>query len=312
MNIVEHQLIIPAERTDSRLDQVLSYLLPQYSRNQLKNWILAGYVKLNGQLCQRPKEKVKAGQTIEMTASLETKKGDEAENIPLDIIYQDEALIIINKPADLTVHPGAGQPNHTLMNGLLHAFPELRSLPRAGIVHRLDKDTSGLLVVAHNLETHHTLINAMQNREVKREYEAIVHGQMISGGSINAPIGRDPLVRTRFKVTPGGKPAITHYRILKRFNYHTHILVTLETGRTHQIRVHLQSIRHPLVGDPHYGRKNKISPQLVSEQSYQQLYSFKRQALHACRLSLHHPFSGKLMSWEAPLPADMQSLLDNL
>jgi 23S rRNA pseudouridine1911/1915/1917 synthase len=233
------------------------------------------------------------------------------QDIPLDIRYQDDQLLVINKPAGLVVHPAAGNPDGTLQNALLHYDPALASLPRAGIVHRLDKDTSGLMVVARSLAAHKSLVEQLQARSVHREYLALVQGQVTAGGSVDAPVGRHPRDRLRMAVVPSGKPALTHYRVLERFPAHTLLLVRLETGRTHQIRVHMASIHHPLVGDPLYGGRARV-PRGASDGLRDALSDFRRQALHARRLELRHPATGEAVAWEAEMPADFAGLLDAL
>lgn len=274
---------IPEELANNRLDQVLAKLFPEYSRTKLQTWIKAGYVN------------------ITVNAMLEPQERWEAQPIKLDIIYEDDDIMIINKPAGLVVHPAAGNPDSTMLNALLHHDSELNKLPRAGIIHRLDKDTSGLLVVAKTLTAYTKLVAELQARKIKREYEAIVNGVMTAGGTIDAAIGRHPRDRKRMAVTASGKPAVTHYRVIKRFDKYTHIKVMLETGRTHQIRVHMAYIHYPIVGDPVYGGRYKCP-----------LATFNRQALHARRLGLNHPQTGEYMEWEAPLPKDMQQLLKKL
>jgi 23S rRNA pseudouridine1911/1915/1917 synthase len=254
---------------------------------------------------------VAGGEQIELHTVLEPQGDWQAEAIPLDIIYQDEALLVINKPAGLVVHPAAGNRDGTLLNALLHHAPELESVPRAGIVHRLDKETSGLLVIARTLAVHKTLIEMMQARDIQREYEAVVQGVMTAGNTIEAPIGRHPVQRKRMAVVSNGRPAVTHYRVIERFRAHSHIRVQLETGRTHQIRVHMAHIRYPLLGDPVYGGRLRV-PSGCSVELDEQLHRFRRQALHAARLQLNHPLSGEMMEWLAPLPADMQGLLEVL
>lgn len=303
--------IVPEELDSKRLDQILARLFPDYSRAQLQKWIKSGDVKIDGKVCLRPREKILKQQHIEINAELVAKENWSAQSIPLDIIFEDEDLIIVNKPPGLVVHPGAGVPDQTLVNALLHHAPELDKLPRAGLIHRLDKDTSGLLVVARNLKAHHKLIKAMQQRKIKREYEAIVMDVMISGGTIEGAIGRHPTHRTKMAVVLTGKPAITHYRIIEKFRAHTHLRVILETGRTHQIRVHLAHIHYPIVGDSVYA-KGRALPRKISDDLKQALREFKRQALHARKLCLMHPTLQKEFCWEAPLPDDMRGLIDAL
>ncbi len=311
MNKIHLKNTISEELDGQRLDQALAKLFPQYSRSQHQTWIRSGHVTVDGKPWQRPRDKVQVNQCIEVQAELQAKERWEAQAIPLDIIYEDDALLIINKPAGLIVHPGAGAPDQTLVNALLHYAPELDTLPRAGIIHRIDKDTSGLLVVARNLKAHNHLTKALQARQISRKYEAIVNGVMISGGRIEAPIGRHPIHRTRMGVIPSGRKAITHYRVIERYRAHTRIRVQLETGRTHQIRVHLTHIHYPIVGDPTYGKRHAI-PTKLSERLKQALAQFKRQALHAIQLELTHPETGESMRWKAPLPEDMANLIARL
>jgi len=305
------QAQIPEEMANRRLDQALAGLFPEYSRARLQLWIKSGEMLLDGKTC-RPRDKVLGGEEVEIDATLEDLNPvSEPQDIDLDIVYEDDSILVINKPINLVVHPGAGNRSGTMLNALLHHCAELSHVPRAGIVHRLDKNTTGLMVVAKTLEAHHFLVDAMQEREIKREYEAIVHGVMTAGGTIDAPIGRHPVDRKRMAVTETGKHAITHYRVLERFRLHTWIRVQLETGRTHQIRVHMAHKRYPIVGDPVYGGRARI-PANASEQMRECLRSFPRQALHAVQLGLPHPKTGEVMSWNAPLPEDMKNLLSIL
>ncbi len=299
---------VPESLTGQRLDQALARLFPEYSRSQLQTFIRSKQVSVDGEITTRQRDKVKLNQQIEINAQLEDRSEWSAQQIPLNIIFEDDSLLVINKPAGLVVHPGAGNPDQTLVNALLYYAPELKKIPRAGIVHRLDKNTSGLLVVARTLQAHHALVNALQQRYIEREYQAIVQGVMIAGGTVDAEIGRHPTHRIKMAVTSRGKPAITHYRVIERFQAHTHILVKLETGRTHQIRVHLAHIRYPIVGDPIYGRGFAI-PSNLSEPLTQALGQFRRQALHACKLSFTHPATHKHCSWQVPLPDDMAELI---
>lgn len=282
-----------------RLDQALAILFPEHSRSRLKTWIEEGHVLVEGHT-RRPKDKVLLGEDIDIEAELEDKREWEAEDLELNIVYEDDDIIIINKPANLVVHPGAGNQQGTLVNALLHHAPNLSLIPRAGIIHRLDKDTTGLLVVAKSLAAHTKLVEQMQAREIIRVYEAIVWGILPAGGTINAPIGRHPSDRMKMAVVLDGKPAITHYRIIKKYPRHTHLRVQLETGRTHQIRVHMAHIRHPVVGDKVYARRYQGEPR------------FSRQALHAKYLELDHPISKEKLSFEADLPEDMGELLTRL
>lgn len=304
--------IIPADLDQLRLDQALAALCPEYSRSQLQNWIRGGCVQVDRRIESKPRTAVRTGQQIVIETELALQESWRAQDIPLNIVFQDEDLIIIDKPAGLVVHPGAGNPEHTLVNALLHYDPELATVPRAGLVHRLDKATSGLLVIARNLTAHHHLVKILQLREMKREYVAIVHGIIAAGGVIKTMIGRHPTQRTKMSVVVNtGKPAVTHYRVLQTFRAHSVVRVQLETGRTHQIRVHFAHIHHPLVGDPEYGRKTfageKFSADLLAC-----LQAFPRQALHAIQLTLTHPRTGAILSWSSPLPADMQQLLQQL
>jgi len=293
-----------------RLDQVLSESFGEYSRSRLQRWIRDGRVRVDGHSC-RAKDKVRGGELIRVAPVLEQEVGDRAEAIALDIRYEDEALLVVNKPAGLVVHPAAGNPHGTLLNALLYHLPGLDRLPRGGIVHRLDKETSGLLVVAKTLQAQTALVEQLQARTVKREYRAIVQGLPVSGGSVNQPIGRHPVQRVRMAVVATGKPAITHYRVLQRFRGHSYLQVNLETGRTHQIRVHMAYLQHPLLGDPLYGGRPKFPPG-ASPSLREAIRGFQRQALHAARLELQHPQRNESMAWEAPLPDDMQALLQVL
>lgn len=300
-------LTIPFENAGQRLDHVLAELLAEYSRTRIKSWIDAGQIRVNGEQ-RRPKDKVLGGERIEIEATLPEAVPVEPENIGLQIAYQDRHLLVIDKPAGLVVHPGAGNAAGTLQNALLHFDPALAQLPRGGIVHRLDKDTTGLLVVARTLEAHTALVRALEAREIEREYEAICQGVMTAGGTVDAPIGRHPVDRVRQAVREDGREAVTHYRVLQRFRGHTHIRLQLETGRTHQIRVHMAYIRYPLVGDRVYGGR-LLLPKGASERLIEALRTFKRQALHAARLAFEHPITGKPVDVTSPLPADMQALL---
>lgn len=293
-----------------RLDQALVQLFPQYSRSRLTTWIKEGRVLVDGETL-KPKALVLGGEVIELTPIVESNDRVEPEPVPLDIVHEDESLIIINKPAGLVVHPAAGNWSGTLQNGLLNYLPELSKVPRAGIVHRLDKETSGLMVVAKTLEAHTHLVDQLQARTVRREYLALVQGELIAGGTVDEPIGRHPVDRKRMAVVNNGKEAITHYRIEERFHGYTLLRVSLETGRTHQIRVHMAHIHYPLLGDPVYGGRLKL-PAGARDDLRAAIQTFHRQALHATRLGLIHPQSGESVSWEAPPPPDMLNLLDLL
>ena len=299
---------ITDECNNMRLDQALAILFSDYSRSQLQAWIKQGFVTVDGITVDQVRKKVCEDQQVVIEATLKAQQSWQGQDLPLNIIYQDDDIIVINKPADCVVHPGAGNPDNTLVNALLHHAPELQNVPRGGIVHRIDKDTTGLLVIACNLKAHNFLVTAIQERNVKREYETIVYGEMITGGSVDQPIGRHPKQRIKMSVRNDGKPAITHYRIIKKYNGFTHCRVTLETGRTHQIRVHMAHILFPIVGDPVYANKSRISKKW-SDALQQALQQFNRQALHAAQLTLQHPSSGETMTFTAPLPQDMVALL---
>ncbi|HHO69979.1 MAG TPA: 23S rRNA pseudouridine(1911/1915/1917) synthase RluD [Halothiobacillus sp.] len=307
---IQKTVQIPLEAAGQRLDQALSSLWPDYSRNRIQAWIRDGRITVNG-VTMKPRSKVLGGETVVLDAEEADKVEDQAQAIELNIVYEDEHLIVINKPAGMVVHPAAGNPDGTLLNALLHHDPMLRSLPRAGIVHRLDKDTSGLLVVARTSLAQNRLIEQLAARTVSREYDAVVNGVLIAGATIDAPIGRHPRDRQRQAVVQGGREAITHYRVVKRYAAHSWLRVKLATGRTHQIRVHMAHIRHPLVGDATYGGRPKL-PKGADDMLINILRHFRRQALHARKLGLIHPVSGELMSWEAPLPDDMKALIKAL
>lgn len=310
MSVTQLSAEIPPALDGKRLDQALASLFADYSRSRLQQWIRDGQIRVDEQIL-RPRDKVYCGQHVTIAVE-ETPQGDwQAEAIPLDIVFEDAHLLVINKPAGLVVHPAAGNYTGTLLNALLHHVPGLANIPRAGIVHRLDKETSGLLVIAKDLPSHTDLVSQLQAREFEREYLALVNGVMTAGGTVEAPIGRHPVQRKRMAVVGNGKPAVTHYRVEERFRAHTLLRVRLETGRTHQIRVHMAHIHFPIVGDPVYGGRLKIPP-ACSAALREALHGFRRQALHAARLGLVHPVSGELLHWEAPLPADMQTLLDTL
>ncbi|HKE44379.1 MAG TPA: 23S rRNA pseudouridine(1911/1915/1917) synthase RluD [Steroidobacteraceae bacterium] len=302
-----HELQIPPRLAGMRLDQALALLLPEYSRSRLKGWIEAGRVRLDRRQ-PRPRDVVSGGERVAVEAEIATNATVEAQAIALDIVHADEDLLIVNKPAGLVVHPGAGNRDRTLQNALLHFDAGLAALPRAGILHRLDKDTTGLLVVARTLASHTELTRQMQAREIEREYAAICSGVMTAGGTVDRPIGRHRSDRVRMAVREDGREAVTHYRVLARFRAHTHVRVSLETGRTHQIRVHFAHLRHPLVGDSTYGGR-LLLPRGATAELVAALREFPRQALHAARLRLTHPRSGQSAEWQAPLPEDMRQLL---
>ncbi len=298
---------VPSHMAGLRLDQALARLFPDYSRSRLQQWIRDGCVYVDGS-CLRSRDKVRGGEQVTLNPQTEQRQHWQAQAMPLDIVHEDDDLLVVNKPAGLVVHPAAGNPDRTLVNALLHHEPALAQVPRAGLVHRLDKDTSGLLVVAKNLRTHKYLVEQLKERNVSREYRALVVGVMIAGDRIEAAVGRDPQHRTRMAVVPSGKPAVSHFRVLERFQAHTDVRVILETGRTHQIRVHMAHVRHPVLGDPLYGGRLRL-PRGASPELVKGLRAFKRQALHAARLALTHPGNGKTLCWEAPLPDDMTELL---
>lgn len=296
------EVMIPAEQAGLRLDQALSKLLPEFSRNRIQNWIRARKIAVNGEFATT-RMKVFGGDSVMVKPALEAGTTPDApEAIPLNIVFEDEHLLVVDKPVGLVVHPGNGNPSGTLLNALLHRLPQLAELPRAGIVHRLDKDTSGLLVVGKTLIAQTDLVRQLQARTVKREYLALVYGEMDRAGTVDAPLGRDPHNRTKRTVHTMGKPAITHYDVLERYPGLALLRCRLETGRTHQIRVHMQHIGHPLVGDMIYASSRRGSAKIP----------FPRQALHAERLGLVHPATHEEMSWASPLPHDFASLLQAL
>lgn len=302
--------VVGEQQAGMRLDQAVAQLFGDYSRSRLTAWIKDGRVTVDGEQ-RRPRDKVWAGEQVTLEAEAEPQVACVPQEIPLDIRYEDEHLLVINKPADLVVHPAAGNPDGTVQNALLFHAPELVNLPRAGIVHRLDKDTTGLMVVAKSEIAHKNLVAALQARDVHREYRALVVGELFAGGTVDEPIGRHPTVRTRMAVHPTGKPAVTHYRVAEQFRGHTLLEVRLETGRTHQIRVHMAYIRHPVFGDPVYGARLRLPPR-ADQELIEAMRGFKRQALHAYRLGFKHPVTGESMSFEAEIPDDMEELLELL
>jgi len=306
----QHTGQIPDEMAGQRLDQALARMFPDYSRSRLKAWLLDGSVLVDGARW-RPRDRVLGGETVVVTVSADAAVRAEPEPMRLDVVYEDTDLLVINKPAGLVVHPGAGNASGTLMNGLLAHAPQLESLPRAGIVHRLDKDTSGLLLVAKSLPAHTALVRALAERAISRQYLAICNGVLTGGGTIDAAIGRHPVDRTRMAVRDAGRPAVTHYTVIERFRAHTYVKVMLETGRTHQIRVHFAYRRHALVGDPVYGGRLAL-PAGASEALRDALRGFRRQALHAARLELRHPVTAEDLGFEVPPPADFDRLLQAL
>ena len=302
---------VQPEQMGLRLDQTLAELFPDYSRSRLKTWIESDLVRVNGEIANVPRAKVYSGEQIEIQVEIEDETHYLPENIPLNIVYEDEDILVINKPKDMVVHPGAGNPNGTLLNALLYHYPQIAEVPRAGIVHRLDKDTTGLMVVAKTIPAQTQLVRDLQKRLITREYEAVATGIMTKGGTVDEPMARHPTKRTHMAVHPMGKPATTHYRIMERFRDYTRLRLRLETGRTHQIRVHMAHIAHPLLGDQTYGGRPR-PPKDASEQLRETLRNFKRQALHAVMLRLNHPISGEPMEWYAPLPEDFVQLIQAL
>ncbi len=299
-------LTVPSDCSGQRLDQILARLLPQHSRSRLQNWIREGRVTMGANLLSEPKQKLWGGEQLKLSIVVDepsASSASAAEDIPLHIVHEDETLLVLDKPAGLVVHPGNGNWHGTLLNALLHHEPQLHKVPRAGIVHRLDKDTSGLMVVAKTLEAQTDLVRQMQARTVKRYYQALLRGELTQGGTVDAPMARHPTQRTKMAIVKTGKPARTHYRVVERFIGCTLAECSLETGRTHQIRVHMTSIGHPLVGDPVYGTAASRVPKGPG---------FPRQALHARRLGLVHPASAKPMLWKSPLPDDMAELIETL
>lgn len=308
---IEEACSLPVEATGQRLDRALAQALPTYSRSRLQTWIREGRVRLDGRVVTRPREAVTGGELVELSAVLLAETPLEPEPMDLDVLHEDSALLVLNKPAGCVVHPGAGNWSGTLVNGLLHWDPALEALPRAGIVHRLDKDTTGVMVVARTLAAHHDLVRQLQARSVRRAYVAVVSGTPTAGGRVDAAIGRHPKDRKRMAVVHDGRPAVTHYRIRERFAAHTALDCQLETGRTHQIRVHMAHAGYPLVGDPVYGGRPRF-PKGASEAVRDALGHFPRQALHARSLALTHPDTGEDVAWEAALPADLETLLGTL
>ena len=290
-----------------RLDQVSSELFSDFSRARLQTWIKGGQLRVDGQQ-QVPKQKLLGGETLTVDVHLEPEGDWQAENIPLNIMYEDDHIVVLNKPTNFVVHPAPGNRSGTMLNALLYHCPQLESVPRAGIVHRLDKDTTGLMVVAKTLQAHTDLVAQLQARTVKREYEAVVTGVMTGGGVVDQPIGRHQIQRTKMAVISDGKEARTHYSVLERFEGHSHVRLRLETGRTHQIRVHMAHIGFPIVGDDTYAGRFRIHKGVTPELR-DAVQNFGRQALHARELGLIHPATGEMVSWASELPDDMQSLL---
>ncbi|MBV36273.1 MAG: 23S rRNA pseudouridine(1911/1915/1917) synthase RluD [Rickettsiales bacterium] len=294
-----------------RLDLALSETFEEYSRSRIQDWVKQGFVKVNDEVITSNKHKMAGFELVEVNAEVEVAGDWEAEAIELNIVYEDDDLLVVNKPTGLVVHPGAGNQQGTMVNALLHHVPELQNLPRAGIIHRLDKETTGLLVVAKTIGAHTSLVDQLQKREFTREYDALVNRVMVSGNSIDAPIGRHPTKRTAMAVIPDGRRAITHFRVAEKFLDHTHLKLRLETGRTHQIRVHMSYLKFPIVGDPLYSGRYRV-PNRITPELKEILGKFKRQALHASLLGLKHPTTGDYIEWTASMPADMQKLRDAL
>lgn len=306
--VIKQQAAVPVESSGKRLDQVAAELFPDFSRAKLQEWMKEGSLLCNGNQ-GKPKNKVRVGDVLTIEAQQQEQLTDIPQDLELDVVYEDEHILLVNKPAGLVVHPAAGHADGTLLNALLFHCPSLKELPRAGIVHRIDKDTSGLLVVAKTLKAQNGLVEQLQSHSMGREYDAVALGVMTSGGTVDTQIGRHPKDRKRQAVVvTGGKDSVTHYRVVKRYRAHTHVRCNLETGRTHQIRVHMAHVRHPLVGDPVYGGRLKL-PAGANEELKLMLRSFSRQALHARSLTLVHPETGKEMSWAVPLPDDFELLL---
>lgn len=301
------EAVIPETEAGKRLDQALAALFPDYSRSLLTRWLKEGRVTVDGGPA-RPRDKVAGGEVVAVTPEAGGEPRWEPEELPLTVLHADDDLLVIDKPAGLVVHPGAGNPSGTLVNALLYHYPELADLPRAGLVHRLDRDTTGLLVVARSRAGHTGLVADLQERRIKREYTAVCHGVPTGGATIDAPMGRHPRDRKRMSVIRDGKPAVTHFTVAERFAAAARLDVRLETGRTHQIRVHLAYRRHPLIGDPVYGRR-RAAPGRVAPAAAEAMANFPRQALHAARLALTHPRTGEELSCEAPLPTDLAELL---
>lgn len=304
------EMTVPADCAGMRLDRALAQMFPDYSRSRLKAWLLEGAITVNGK-SPRPRDEVSGGEQVRLTPVEQEQAAAAPDPMPLAIAYEDEAFIVIDKPAGLVVHPGAGNARGTLMNGLLHRYPELANLPRAGIVHRLDKDTTGLLIVGRTLPAHTALVRQLAERRIGRHYDAVCAGVLTGGGTIDAPIRRHPVDRLRMAVQEGGKEARTRYRVIERFAGHTHVRASLDTGRTHQIRVHFAWKRHPLVGDRVYGGRLAL-PAGASDGLISELRGFRRQALSATRLELDHPGTGERIEIEVDPPADFRALLDAL
>ena len=310
MRKIQLEIVIPEKFKGKRLDLALSKLFPEHSRSRIQSWIKAGEVEVNNSKYKQ-RNVVNSGDIIKINTTLKSIDKHQAEHIDLDVIHEDKAIIIINKPAGLVVHPGAGNQKHTLVNALLHFDEKLDVLPRAGIIHRLDKDTTGIMIIARTIESYTYLVNELQKRNIKRNYKAIICGQLVAGGVIENKIGRHPVHRTKMAVTDKGKLATTHYRIIKKFQHYTYLDIRLGTGRTHQIRVHMNNEKHPIIGDPLYG-KNTFIKKGINASLREFIKNFKRQALHAYNLEFTHPISKKIISLKAELPDDMNNLINIL
>ena len=307
MRKIQLEIVIPEKFKGKRLDLALSKLFPEHSRSRIQSWIKAGEVEVNNSKYKQ-RNVVNSGDIIKINTTLKSIDKHQAEHIGLDVIHEDKAIIILNKPAGLVVHPGAGNQKHTLVNALLHFDEKLDVLPRAGIIHRLDKDTTGIMIIARTIESYTYLVNELQERNIKRNYKAIICGQLVAGGVIENKIGRHPVHRTKMAVTDKGKLATTHYRIIKKFQHYTYLDIQLGTGRTHQIRVHMNNEKHPIIGDPLYG-KNTFIKKGINASLREFIKNFKRQALHAYNIEFTHPVSKKIISLNAELPDDMNNLI---
>ncbi|GAB7219316.1 23S rRNA pseudouridine(1911/1915/1917) synthase RluD [Vibrio comitans] len=308
---IELKSTVKESQLGQRLDQAIAELFDEFSRSRMKEWLLNGKVSVDGVVVTKARVKVMGGEEITVQAEIEDEERWEAQDIPLDIVYEDDDLLVINKPRGFVVHPGAGTPDSTVLNALLFHYPKIAEVPRAGIVHRLDKDTTGLMVVAKNVPTQTRLVRALQKRRITREYEAIAIGKMTAGGMVEKPIGRHSTKRTLMAVNELGKPAVTHYRVAEHFREHTRIRLRLETGRTHQIRVHMSYLQHPLLGDIAYGGRARI-PKGASDELTAMIRGFDRQALHAVMLKFDHPSTGEEMQFHAPVPDDMVEMAEAL
>jgi 23S rRNA pseudouridine1911/1915/1917 synthase len=307
MKLIHQSFRIEGEMAGNRLDQALQRLLPDYSRSRIQEWIRAGFVSINQQLC-KPRQKVFSGDRVDLEVPEQARIDHAPQPVEFGILYQDEDLLVIDKPAGLVVHPAAGHQDGTLVNGLLSHDPSLVQLPRAGIVHRLDKDTTGVMVVARTAGAHRWLVEELQARRVKREYVAVARGVVTAGRSVETGIARHPQQRKKMSVQERGKPAVTHFQVIRKFRHYSLLRLQLETGRTHQIRVHMAHINYPLLGDPAYGGRARI-PAGVDDELIERIRNFKRQALHAEKLAFAHPSTREPVSFEAPLPADFRLLL---